>query len=95
MIRIVKLTFKPEYRNHFLQIVADYKDRIRGYEGCGGVDFLHDRLNPNIFFTYSRWMLPENLEHYRESELFQEVWTQVKQWFDAKPEAWSVDEMGI
>ncbi len=95
MIRIVKLTFSPEHREDFLHALAVHKDKIRAFSGCRGVDFLNDRQNPNIFFTYSHWEKPENLEDYRNSELFNEVWTKVKPWFDAKPEAWSVEEMGI
>jgi quinol monooxygenase YgiN len=52
-------------------------------------------LNKNIFFTYRHWQAPENLEAYRNSPLFNEVWSQVKVWFADKPEAWSVQEMGM
>lgn len=93
MIRIVKLTFSPDYRQDFIDLVTQYKDQIRSYPGCQGVDFLNDRQNENIFFTYSHWDKPESLEFYRESELFNQVWSQVKVWFADKPEAWSVDEM--
>lgn len=93
MIRIVKLTFKPQYRENFMKVLDTHKDKIRSFPGCQGVDFLNDRHDPNIFFTYSHWDKPENLESYRESELFHQVWSQVKIWFADKPEAWSVDEM--
>lgn len=93
MIRIVKLTFKPEHRQDFLDFIETKKSNIRGFEGCISVDFLNDIQQPNIFFTYSHWISEESLENYRKSELFQSVWSQVKQWFDAKAEAWSVEAM--
>jgi autoinducer 2-degrading protein len=95
MIRIVKLTFNPEHRQDFLDLIVQYKDQIRSYPGCAGVDFLNNRLNQNIFFTYSHWEAPENLDAYRKSDLFNDVWSQVKVWFADKPEAWSVDSMEI
>jgi quinol monooxygenase YgiN len=93
MIRIVKLTFSPAHRQDFIDLVAKFKDQIRSYPGCQGVDFLNDRLNENIFFTYSHWDAPENLDAYRNSELFNKVWSKVKVWFSDKPEAWSVEEL--
>lgn len=95
MIRIVKLTFSPEHREAFQTLVNKHKDKIQAFPGCRGVDFLNDRQNPNIFFTYSHWEAPENLEAYRTSELFHDVWSQVKPWFADKPEAWSVEDMGM
>ena len=95
MIRIVKLTFSPEHRQDFIDLVAQYKDQIRSYLGCQRVDFLNDRQNENIFFTYSHWDNPECLDAYRKSDLFNKVWSQVKQWFADKPEAWSVEELDI
>jgi quinol monooxygenase YgiN len=93
MIRIVKLTFKPENFQDFLVFIEPYRPKINAVEGCHGVQFLSDITNPYIFFTYSRWDNPEALEAYRQSELFQHVWSTVKQWFGDKPEAWSVEQL--
>lgn len=91
MIRIVKLTFKKEHRQDFLDFIETKKDQICSFEGCNGVDFLNDIENPSIFFTYSKWNDTAALENYRKSELFNSIWSQVKLWFDAKAEAWSVE----
>lgn len=93
MIRIVKLTFKPEYRDDFLKFISFHKDKIQNFEGCCGVDFLNSIDNANVFFTYSTWENERYLEKYRNSSLFQMVWTEVKQWFGDKPEAWSVESI--
>lgn len=90
LTRIVKMTFKEahitSFENYFPQIVNQIKDR----SGCSDVKLLHDINDPRIFFTYSVWDSEEDLNAYRDSELFGEVWPKVKCWFDAKPEAWSV-----
>lgn len=91
MIRIVKLTFKPEHREDFIRFIGPYREKITSFEGCKGVDFLNDIHDSNIFFTYSHWDNEASLHRYRDSELFQTVWATVKQWFAAKAEAWSVE----
>ena len=45
----------------------------------------------NILFTYSSWNAAEDLENYRNSELFKETWSYVKSLFEAKAEAWSTE----
>jgi heme-degrading monooxygenase HmoA len=46
-----------------------------------------------VFFTYSFWETEQDLENYRQSALFDEVWTFTKKLFNDKPEAWSVDKL--
>jgi quinol monooxygenase YgiN len=93
MIRIVKLTFKLEHIQDFFDFIAPYREKINAVEGCHGVQMLHDKFNPNLIFTYSNWDREESLEAYRQSELFQHVWSTVKVWFGDKPEAWSLEEI--
>ncbi|MFY7862007.1 MAG: putative quinol monooxygenase [Chitinophagales bacterium] len=93
MIRVVKLTFKEEFCNDFIEFISKHQEEIRGKSGCQSLEFLRDRGNPCIFFTYSLWSEESDLESYRESELFQTVWAQVKTWFDSKPEAWSLNSL--
>ena len=92
MIRIVKMTFEPKLIGDFEKLFDQNKHKIRAFEGCNHLELLQDKNNPNIFFTYSFWDAPENLESYRQSELFNTVWTATKKLFCAKPEAWSVDQ---
>lgn len=88
LIRIVKMTFRPEAIADFQQIFDERKERIAAAPGCDSVELLHD--DGNIFFTYSVWEDEVALETYRSSELFQSTWTLVKPLFAARPEAWSV-----
>ncbi len=90
MIRIVKMTFKPEEIANFEQLFLERKEKIRSCEGCTGLQLLQDKTNPAIFFTYSHWQDPTYLEMYRTSPLFADTWKTVKAWFAAPAEAWSV-----
>ena len=93
IVRIVKLTFEPSKTEAFEELFQRNKERIRGFDGCKFLELYRDKNNNNIFFTYSYWKDEEALENYRISSFFQEVWSQTKQLFAAKPEAWSVDKL--
>jgi heme-degrading monooxygenase HmoA len=93
IIRIVKLTFKPEFIPDFIKIFEESKTLISNFEGCQQVELLNDITNKNIFFTYSYWQDENALNTYRESELFKNVWAKTKILFDDKPNAWSVEKI--
>ncbi len=93
MIRIVKMSFNPEYIETFKQLFNERKHKIGSFPGCSGVRLLQDKANPGIFFTYSKWDRPASLEIYKQSELFQETWRLTKKGFNAKPLAWSVEDI--
>ncbi len=91
-VRIVKLTFKKVNIASFEQIFEDSKNLIRNVEGCTFLELLQDKDQPNIFFTYSYWKSEENLDNYRNSALFKNIWGQTKALFAERAEAWSVDK---
>jgi heme-degrading monooxygenase HmoA len=88
------MTFRPEKAGDFINAFEARKELIAGFEGCSGVELLREINQPNIFFTYSKWQNEAALEKYRQSELFQSTWDEVKQLFSGKPEAWSVEKAG-
>jgi heme-degrading monooxygenase HmoA len=92
MIRIVKMTFDPDKVDEFESLFNDNKHKIRAFDGCTHLQLLKDINTPNQYFTYSFWKHLDNLEAYRTSELFAEVWSATKKLFIAKPEAWSVEQ---
>jgi heme-degrading monooxygenase HmoA len=92
MIRIVKMIFRENDTDKFLEIFKHAKPLIENFEGCRGVTLLQDINQKQVFFTYSRWEGPQYLEAYRNSDLFAETWVQTKSLFAGKPEAWSVEE---
>lgn len=94
-VRIVKLSFAEENIDVFKANFETVKHKIRTFEGCQLLELYQDKHNSNIFFTYSYWNTEEDLEQYRNSELFKGVWAKTKPLFNAKPEAWSVDKIAL
>ena len=94
MLRIVKLTFKEELVPNFMEAFESTKESIRAFDGCVSMELLRDIKRPNVFFTYSHWEREEDLEKYRQSELFKGVWSTVKPLFEEKALAWSVEKVG-
>lgn len=91
--RIVKMEFKPEKVDNFKKIFETNWQLIAGFPGCKHVELLQDRLHPNVFFTFSLWESEIDLEAYRNSDLFNKVWSQTKVLFNNKPEAWSTQQL--
>lgn len=91
--RIVKMSFHTENIPKFLENFNLIKEKIRNAPGNRFLELYQDKNNPEIFFTYSYWETEADLENYRQSALFDEVWTFTKQLFNDKPEAWSVDKI--
>jgi (4S)-4-hydroxy-5-phosphonooxypentane-2,3-dione isomerase len=97
IVRIVKMSFDPARVDEFLEIFEKSKKQIRAREGNRYLQLLRDVNNPNILFTHSHWERAEDLESYRQSELFESTWAATKALFNGKPEAWStvmVEELG-
>lgn len=92
-VRIVKMSFHPEHIETFLANFETKKQFIRNSPGCRLLELYRGKQDNNIFFTYSYWDAEEDLENYRNSELFKNVWAETKVLFNGKPEAWSVDKL--
>jgi len=92
-VRIVKMGFEPAKVETFLSDFEIIKSKVRGFEGCLFLELYRDKSNTNQFFTYSYWENEQALENYRNSDLFKGVWKNTKQYFNQKPEAWSVDKI--
>lgn len=88
--RFVKMTFKPEHVQEFVDLFNSKKAFIAAVEGCTHLELLQDVDNPSIFFTYSIWENTECIENYRYSELFKSVWAKTKPLFSSNAEAWSL-----
>lgn len=95
VVRIVKMTFAPEHAERFLELFEGWKPRIRAFPGCRHLELLRDAADPRIFFTYSHWDGPEDLERYRASDVFSEVWPTVKPLFAAPTEAWTTHRLAM
>lgn len=93
IIRIVKLSFKPEEVDTFLEVFNASKEKIRNVDGCRRLELIQQIDQPNIFCTYSWWDDESDLENYRHSELFITTWAKTKPLFNDKPQAWSFTQI--
>ena len=93
--RIVKMTFRTDLIQHFEQLFEANKDHIRSFPGCSHLELWQDISDERVFFTYSHWSNQAQLDRYRQSELFKNVWSQTKVLFDDAPKAWSVNMKAI
>lgn len=87
------MSFQKDKVTAFLDNFHEVKEHIRNFPGNRFLELYRDKQDPSIFFTYSYWDSEEDLENYRKSELFEGVWTYTKQFFNDKPQAWSVDKL--
>ena len=93
MIPILKMTFKPEHCQDFIDHFYKIDSKITSMPGCERLKLHRDISNPSVFFTYSFWQDDAALQHYRESDLFKDTWKLVKSWFSEPAAAWSVDTL--
>ncbi|MEP7195037.1 MAG: antibiotic biosynthesis monooxygenase family protein [Saprospiraceae bacterium] len=88
--RIVKMEFKDEHLQEFVDIFNSTKERIISFEGCLSVRLAQEQKYMNLLFTISQWENLEALNKYRESEFFITTWSKVKTLFISRAEAWSL-----
>jgi quinol monooxygenase YgiN len=90
--RVVRLSFKPEAVDSFLDVMDSFSGSIRNSPGCIELTFFRDTTDPDVFYTISRWEDASDLEAYRNSPLFGSVWKKVKPGFKVPAVAWSLQE---
>ena len=91
IVRLVKMTFRDEEVPRFQQLFDGWRRRIIAFHGCHKLELLHDASDPRIFFTHSEWESAADLDAYRNSPVFGDVWPVVKPLFAAPVEAWSLE----
>ncbi len=88
IVRIVKMEFRKEEVDTFLQLFDERKEKIRHFPGCNYLELLQgDGPKDNIFMTYSYWDSEEDLNNYRYSGLFKDTWDKTKVLFSKQAEA--------
>ena len=93
IIRIVKMEFKKELVDEFIEIFEGVCPLIKKQRGCHRLDLLRDVSDLSIFFTYSTWSSETDLEAYRQSELFKTTWARTKRLFSQRAQAWTTYQM--
>lgn len=89
LIRVVRMTFRPEAVEDFLENFRANKKSIRNFPGCHHLELWQDENDINIFITHSHWESEEALNQYRDSKLFKSIWSFTKALFSEKPRAFS------
>jgi heme oxygenase (mycobilin-producing) len=89
LIRVVRMTFQADKVGQFLEIFEQSKHKIRAFDGCEHLELWRDAHLPNVFCTYSHWQSEAQLNNYRDSALFAQVWPATKALFADKPIAFS------
>ena len=92
IILIVRMHFKEENAEAFLEIFQKHKNAIRRVKGCTHLELLKVVNHPNVYTTLSHWKRDSDLDAYRNSELFKEVWGKVKPLFTTHAQAFSLEK---
>ena len=81
------MTFKEDKVTEFLSVFSKFQSRIRNAEGCISLELIQDLKQPNKISTLSKWESEKNLNKYRDSDTFKEVWPLTKSLFSEKTQA--------
>jgi len=92
IIRIVQMEFEEKLVPDFLKIFAANREKIRSFPGCTHLQLLQGEADPCVFFTYSHWGVEDDLNTYRNSDLFRGVWRNTRKLFRSAPKAWSLTD---
>jgi quinol monooxygenase YgiN len=93
LIRIVRMSFRPEAVPTFLELFRNSQDQIRQMPGCCFLELWQDADQPSIYCTHSHWESVEALNNYRHSELFGQVWPATKALFAVPAQAFSIQQV--
>ena len=93
LIRIVRMTFRPEKLDAFQAIFNQSKHHIRAFPGNYHLELLSDPDQPHVRMTYSLWASAEALDAYRQSELFRTTWAATKALFAERAVAFSGEKL--
>lgn len=93
IIRIVRMHFTEAGVDEFLSLFKKHEELIRNFPGCTSLELLRDADDPTCFATLSYWNSPDDLENYRKSDLFKNVWGQTKTLFAERSIAFSLERM--
>ena len=80
-------------RQIFTNSFEEKKEFIRKSTGCQLLELYREQKDSSVFFTYSYWDSEVDLDNYKHSELYKDIWSKTKILFNSKPEAWSVDKI--
>jgi len=83
--------FEESKTEAFVEIFNASKIAIRNMPGCMYLSLHIDHSDASVYYTLSKWQSDEDLQNYRNSQLFASTWAATKALFAGKPQAWSLD----
>ncbi len=93
LTRIVKLTIDPNKTEEFVKIFDENKVNILQFHGLESIELNAEINHQNIFFTISKWQSENDLNIYRNSPYFKDLWPKIKPLFCQQAEAWSLSSL--
>lgn len=82
--RLVRMSFEPDRIPDFMDVFETSKEKIRNFPGCIALNLIVDIEDSTVIYTSSIWRAVEDLENYRNSELFIQTWRKTKIHFKEK-----------
>lgn len=92
IVRIVRMTFKEEKINDFINLFTQTSSKIAEMKGCRHLELMKEANNTGVFCTYSIWDSETDLDDYRNSETFHTIWGECKKYFAERPIAFSLEK---
>jgi heme-degrading monooxygenase HmoA len=71
----------------FEKIFARTHNSLVKVKGCSELKLIKDEEDPNTYVTTSVWDSIDDLDAYRNSDLFKVLWEEIKPLFNGSPEA--------
>ncbi len=90
IVRIVEMHIDPFKKQEVVRTFKEIKESVRQFKGCHYVGLFENINSPEHIITYSIWDSEEDLEHYRNSPVFERNWKLLKMFFIGKPKAYSL-----
>jgi quinol monooxygenase YgiN len=87
IVRWVHMEFDEVDRAAFLDLFDTHCAAIASQPGCSALELVCNADNPCQISTLSHWDSVEDLNRYRHSALFAEVWPATKALFCSRPHA--------
>ena len=84
------MDFQSDRVEEFREFFEEIRGKIAANPGCRHVELCKDSKIDHVYYTFSKWESEEDLERYRRSELFEEVWAKTKKMFGGTPSAYSL-----
>ncbi len=93
IIRIVELEINLEEMESAELLLIEVAPKVRGMAGCSYLEIIQDVHKLSRVTTYSHWDSEEDLNAYRDSEVFLTFWNSIKPMFQSKARAWSSERL--